>query len=64
MADQLLTTAEVADILRIPQAVVLRRIRRRELAAINISSPAKPRYRVRQSALNAFLAARETQVAS
>jgi excisionase family DNA binding protein len=55
--DQFLTAAEVAEMLKLNQQTVRNMIDRRELGAVRVG---QRRVRVRQSQLEAFLAAGET----
>lgn len=53
--DPLLTVDQVAERLQLSPWQVRALIRGRKLAAINISAGARPSYRIRPSALDAFL---------
>ena len=61
-SDELLTVDEVAARLKVRPSTVQGWIRRRELAAISLGG--RSGYRVRESALTAFLAAREGKAAA
>lgn len=50
-----LTVRDAAKILGVDVEVVRKLIRRGELRASNIGTPAKPLYRIRQAALDKFL---------
>jgi excisionase family DNA binding protein len=56
---QLLTVGEVADMLRVTDVTVRRWIQRKELPAINVGGQKRPDYRIRRTALDAFIAVRE-----
>ncbi|NAE18283.1 helix-turn-helix domain-containing protein [Enterococcus hirae] len=61
--DPLLTVPQVSEQLQIPVQSLRRMIRRRELPAVNVSTGAgRPTYRVRQSALDAYLTERATSL--
>lgn len=62
-AEQLLTTAEVAEHLRIPEGKVRQMIRRRELRAINVASGERVIYRISPTDLTHFEQARATRSA-
>jgi excisionase family DNA binding protein len=61
---QLLTVKEVAEQLRVTEVTVRRWIQRKELSAINLGGPKRPDYRIRQTALDGFIAAREGKAAA
>jgi excisionase family DNA binding protein len=61
MPDELLTVAEVANLLRLNQQTVRNMIDRGELGAVRVG---QRRVRIRQSQLDAFLAAGETAPAT
>lgn len=63
MDDQWLTVGEVAERLRVNDVTVRRWIQRGELIALNVGGK-RPEYRVRQSALDTFIAAREGKAAA
>lgn len=56
-----LTPPEIAKLLRVAPDKVHGWIRRAELRAINVGNGNRPRYRVSQESLDAFLQAREVQ---
>jgi excisionase family DNA binding protein len=56
----LLTVADVAELLAIPQHTVRQIIRHRDLPAVNVGTPRRPIYRVEPAALEAFLEQRRT----
>jgi excisionase family DNA binding protein len=58
--DELLTVAEVAELLKLNQQTVRNMIDRREIAAVRLG---RRRVRIRQSALEAFVAAGEMPAA-
>ena len=60
---QLLTVSEVAEYLRVTDVTVRRWIQRKELAAINLGGQKRPEYRIRRTAVDAFIAVREGIVA-
>jgi excisionase family DNA binding protein len=60
---QLLTVSEVAEELRVTDVTVRRWIQRKELAAINLGGQKRAEYRIRRTAVDAFIAAREANVA-
>ena len=60
---QLLTVSEVAEQLRVTDVTVRRWIQRKELGAINLGGQKRPEYRIRQTALDEFIAVREGKVA-
>ena len=60
---QLLTVSEVAEELRVTDVTVRRWIQRKELAAINLGGQKRPEYRIRRTAVEAFIAVREGNVA-
>ena len=60
---QLLTVSEVAEELRVTDVTVRRWIQRKELAAINLGGQKRPEYRIRRTAVDAFIAVREGIVA-
>ena len=60
---QLLTVSEVAEELRVTDVTVRRWIQRKELAAINLGGQKRPEYRIRRTAVDAFIAVREGNVA-
>ena len=61
--DQWLTVSEVAERLRVNEVTVRRWIQRGELVALNVGGR-RPEYRVRQTALDAFIDAREGKAAA
>ena len=61
---QLLTVSEVAEQLRVTDVTVRRWIQRKELAAINLGGQKRPEYRIRKTALDEFIAAREGKAAA
>ena len=60
--ERLLLVPEVAEVLREAPWAIRQRIRRKELDAIDIGRGSRTVYRVPESALDAFLAARSTKV--
>jgi excisionase family DNA binding protein len=56
-----LTPPEIAKLLRVSPEKVLGWIRRGKLKAVNVSDGFRPRYRVSQEDLDAFLKVREVQ---
>ena len=56
-----LTSREIAKLLRVSPDKVLGWIHRGKLRAVNVSNRIRPRYRVSQDDLAAFLTAREVQ---
>ncbi len=60
MTTNLLTLSEVAAVLAVSRTTVFRMIRDEVLPAVNVSSAKLPRWRVEQTALEAFLATRRT----
>ena len=61
--DRWLTVGEVAEQLRVNEVTVRRWIQRKELPALNVGGK-RPEYRIRQSAFDTFVEAREGKAAA
>lgn len=55
MASRTLTPSQVADLLKVHPDTVYEIIRRGDLRASNVGSPARPRYRVRERDFERYL---------
>lgn len=59
MAERLMTIAEAADALRISPRTVYRAIARRQIVTTDVAVYGKPRLRIAESALVAYVARRQ-----
>lgn len=61
MVTPYLTPPEIAKLLRVSHEKLIGWIRRGELAAVNVGNGTRPRFRISQESLDAFLRRREVQ---
>jgi len=62
--EQLFTVGEVAEQLRVTDTTVRRWLHRGELPSINVGGQRRPDYRIRRSAIEQFIAGRESKAAA